>query len=67
MDEANVAVGHHGLDFEVAVGRNDDEERLGTRYHPAHRVHGELLHRAIHRCCKCLELSASFGLDDILP
>ena len=49
LDEADVAVRHHGLDLEAAVGGHHHQQRLRRRHHAADRVHGELLHHAVDR------------------
>lgn len=44
--EADIAVRHHGLDFEMAVGRDHGEQRLRRGHDAAIRMHGQLLHGA---------------------
>ena len=43
VDETDVAVRHHGFDFEMAVVRDNGEQSLCRRYDPAHGVDGKLL------------------------
>ena len=47
MHEADVAVRHHRLDFEMAVERHDHGERLRRSHHAPDRVHRELLYDAV--------------------
>ena len=66
VDEADVAVRHHGLDLELAVGRHHDQQRLRRRHDAADGVHGELLHDAVDRGGQLLQLGALLGLDQVL-
>jgi hypothetical protein len=44
MEEADIAVRHHGLDLKVAVERYDRHQLPRRRHHAADRVNRELLH-----------------------
>ena len=61
LDEADVAVGDHGLDLELAVGRHDHHQLLRRRHHAADGVDGKLLHHAVDRrgeLCSLVRCSA---------
>ena len=66
MDKADVAVRHHGLDFELAVARHDHQQRLRRRDDAADRVDRELLHDAVDRSGQQLKLGLLLGLDQVL-
>ena len=66
MHKADIAVWHHGLDFEMAVLWNHHEQRLRRGHYAADRMDGELLHDAINWRGERLSFSALFGLDHIL-
>jgi len=55
VNEADVAIRHHGFDFEMTVGRDHDEQSLGWRDAAAGRVHGKLLHGSVDRRFEKLE------------
>ena len=65
-DEADVAVGHHRLDLELAVDRHQHEQRLRRRHDAADGVDGELLHDAVDRRGQQLQLGPLLGLDQVL-
>ena len=49
-DKPNVAVRNHCLNFEFAVARDNDRERLRRRDHASDRVHCELLDDSLDWC-----------------
>src|SRR6266702_3930506 len=63
MDEADVAVGEHGLDLELTLAWNHNNQRLRRRHHASHRVNGELLHDAVDRRSELLEFVRRSTLD----
>jgi len=42
LHETDVTVRHHGFDLEPALGRHNEEQRLGRGHDAAHGMHGEL-------------------------
>jgi len=66
MDESNIAVGYHGLDFELGLTRYHHRECLGRRHHASDRMDGELLNDAVDRCGHGLKLGSLLGLDLVL-
>src|SRR5262249_51445728 len=66
LDKADVAVGHHGLDFEPAVAGHDHQQRLRRGDHAADGVDRELLHHALHGSGELLKPGLLLGLDQIL-
>jgi hypothetical protein len=66
MDEADVAVGDHGFDFEVTVGRHDHHQRLRGSDDAADSMHRKLLHRSIDRRAENLIVDALSRLEKIL-
>jgi hypothetical protein len=43
LHEANIAVRHHCLDFQMTIERHDREQRLGRGDYTTDCMHGELL------------------------
>ena len=63
VDKADVAVRDHGLDFQSAVARHDDQQRLGGRDDAAYRMDRKLLHHAVHGSGQQLKLGLLLRLD----
>ena len=66
LHKADVAVRHHGLDFEPAVARHDHQQGLRRRDDAADRVDRELLHHAVDRGGQLLQPGLLLGLDQVL-
>ena len=66
VDKADVAVRHHGFDFQLAVVRYDHEQGLCRRDNAADGVDRELLHDAIDGRGQQLKLGPLLGLDQVL-
>src|SRR5271155_2613620 len=48
MDEANVFIRYHRLDFKTAICRHDGHQYLRRCNHSPFSMHRELLHGAVH-------------------
>ena len=66
VDKADVAVRHHGLDFQPAVARHDHQQGLRRRDNAADRVDRELLHHAVDGSGQQLKPGLLLGLDQVL-
>src|SRR5262245_13052187 len=66
MYKANVAVRHHRLDLETALGGHYHQQGLGGRDDAPDGVDGELLNHAVNRRDKALQLGALLGLHEVL-
>jgi hypothetical protein len=62
MDESDVAVRHHRLDFEPTVCRDEHSERLSWGDDTAHAVNVELLDHAVDRRRNTCNFTLSFAL-----
>src|SRR5437773_9883418 len=66
MDKPDIVIEDHRLDLEMAVGRDDDEEGLRRRHHPADGVDRKLLDDAVDRRGQPLQICLLLRLDDFL-
>ena len=66
LDKADVAVRHHGFDFQPAVARYDHQQGLRRRDDAADGVDRELLHHAVDGSGQELKLGLLLGLDQVL-
>ena len=66
MDKTDVAVRHHGLDFQPAIARYDDEQGLRRGDDAADRMDRELLYHAVHGSGQQLKSGLLLGLDQVL-
>ena len=66
LDKANVAVRHHGFDFQPAAAGYDHQQGLRGRDNAADRMNCELLHYAVHRSGQQLKPGLLLGLDQVL-
>ena len=66
LHETDVAVRHHRFDLEPALGRHNDEQRLGRGHDATHCMHGELLYHAIDWGGDQLQRRALVRLDYVL-
>ena len=66
LDKADVAVRHHGFDFQPAVARYDHQQGLRRRDNAADRVDRELLHHAVNGSGQQLKPGLLLGFDQVL-
>ena len=66
MNETDVAIWHHGLDLEIAVGRHQHQQRLRRRDDTSDGMNGELLDDPVHRRRQELQLGSLRRLDHVL-
>ena len=65
LHEADVLVGDHRLDLKTAIRRYDGHQDLRRCHHAAFGMHGQLLHRAVHRDGERLEAVFLGGLKQL--
>ena len=66
VDEADVAVRHHGFDFQPAIARDDHQQRLRRCDNSADRMNRKLLDHPVHRSGQLLKLRLLLGFDQVL-
>ena len=66
VDKADIAVGNHCLDLQMAVGGHDGHQHLRRSHHAAFGMHGELLHGAVDRRGQGLQPVLLRGLRQLI-